>query len=156
MVPSPKMEVYRFTLAKWSETLKPSGYAGRWNSKGVFMLYTSSSIALATLENLVHRSGEGLNKNFKTIEISIPEGMKIHEIKIDELPNDWYQYENYRLSQAKGDHWIKESNSPLLKVPSAIIKKESNYLLNPNHKDFEKIAIKSIEDFEFDPRLIQE
>jgi len=150
------MEVYRLTLAKWSNTLQPSGYAGRWNSNGYYMLYTSSTIALASLENLVHRSGEGLNRNFKTIEIHIPSKLKIEEIKINNLPNKWYKYENYRLCQTIGDDWVAGLNSVILKVPSAIIKKEANYLINPKHKDFEKISIKNIEEFKFDPRLIRE
>lgn len=149
------MEVYRITLAKWSTTLQPSGYAGRWNSNGVFMLYASSSIALASLENLVHRSGEGLNSNFKTIEISIPQELTIDEIKIEDLPDDWYQYSKYKDCQILGDRWIAHLESPVLRVPSAIIRKESNYLINPRHKDFSKIKIQKIEDFDFDPRLIR-
>jgi len=149
------MEVYRFVAQKWSNTLSPSGFPGRWNSKGVFMLYTSSTIALASLENLVHRSGEGLNKAFSTMEISIPSKVKEVEIRIEDLPSDWHLYENYRMTQALGDAWIQEMSSVILKIPSAIIKKENNYLLNPRHKDFSGIKIKSVEEFNFDPRLIK-
>lgn len=147
------MRVYRITVSKWANTLQASGYAGRWNSNGIYMLYTSSTIALASLENLVHRSGEGLNKNFKIIEINIPSSLTIDEIKMNELPMKWFDYKNYSICQEIGDDWIADFKTPVLKVPSAIIKKETNYLLNPNHKDFRKIKIKSIDDFEFDPRL---
>jgi len=147
------MEVYRITLKKWSKTLKASGFPGRWNSKGLFVIYTSSSRALASLENLVHRSGEGLNKEFRTLEIEIPNNLKVQEIKQSQLSKNWFNYENYSESQKLGNKWIEESKYPVLKVPSAIVKMEHNYLINPNHKQFQKIRIKSIEEFRFDPRL---
>ena len=143
------MEIYRITLKKWSKTLKASGFPGRWNSKGVFVIYTSSTRALASLENLVHRSGEGLNKVFKTMQIKIPNNLKVQEIKQSQLSRNWFKYENYSECQKLGDKWIEESKYPVLKVPSAIIKKEHNYLLNPNHKLFQKIKITTIEDFQF-------
>ena len=147
------MEAYRITLKKWSKTLKASGFPGRWNSKGVFVIYTSSTRALASLENLVHRSGEGLNKVFKTMQIKIPNNLKVQEIKQSQLSRNWFKYENYNECQKLGDKWVEESKYPVLKVPSAIIKMEHNYLLNPNHKQFQKIKITTIEDFQFDPRL---
>lgn len=133
--------------------MQPSGYASRWNSNGVFMLYTSSSIALASLENVVHRSGEGLNQNFRCIEITIPDKLKVDEILIKDLPKQWFQYENYRICQKIGDKWIEGGTSAILKVPSAIIKREANFLINPKHKDFRRIKIKGVDAFEFDPRL---
>lgn len=147
------MEVYRIALKKWSKSLKASGYAGRWNSKGVFVIYTSSTRALASLENLVHRSGEGLNKSFRTILIDIPKNLEIKKVEPNQLSKNWFKYENYPECQKIGDEWIEESKYPILKVPSAIIKKENNYLLNPNHEQFKLIKISGIEDFEFDPRL---
>ena len=147
------MEVFRITLKKWSDTLQPSGYAARWNSNGNFMLYTSSSRALSTLENIVHRSGEGLNKSFKCMVIRVPDEITLLDIKLDDLREDWYKYKNYKYSQTLGDKWIKEGKSAIMRIPSAIIKKESNYLLNPRHPDFSKIKIISIEDFDFDPRI---
>lgn len=147
------MEVYRITLKKWSKSLKASGFAGRWNSKGVFVIYTSKTRALASLENLVHRSGEGLNKSFQTMLIEIPKHLKIKEVKPSQLSKNWFTYENYAECQEIGDAWIDEFKYPILKVPSAIIKMENNYLLNPNHKQFNLIKISCVEDFKFDPRL---
>lgn len=119
------------------------------------MLYTSSSIALASLENLVHRSGEGLNHNFKTIEIYIPPELSIKEVFTTELSANWFEYKNYSMTQKIGDDWIDSLTSLVLKIPSAIIKKEHNYLINPRHPDFNQIKIVNIEDFDFDPRLVK-
>jgi hypothetical protein len=40
-------------------------------------------------------------------------------------------------------------------VPSAIIKDEWNYIINPSHKDFKKVKITGIEPFVFDTRLLK-
>jgi RES domain-containing protein len=147
------MEVYRITHEKWANTLQPSGYAARWNSNGIFMLYTSSSRPLACLENLVHRSGEGLNNKFKCMIIHIPDMLEITEVILEELDEMWFGYENYKYCQDIGDKWINEGKTPLLKVPSAIIKNNHNILINPRHPGFNKIRITQVEDFKFDPRL---
>ena len=60
------MLVYRIVLEKYA-SLYASGVEGRWNSSGAKVLYTASSRALACLENVVHRSGEGLNDLFRTL-----------------------------------------------------------------------------------------
>ena len=149
------MEVYRITLKKWSKSLKGSGYPGRWNSKGVFVIYSTGSRALASLENLVHRSGEGLNNLFAVMRICVPDQLSILELEQSELPQYWFDYENYQPCQKIGDKWIEDGEYPILKVPSAIIRKEYNYLINPNHPQFHLIEIIEVEEFEFDLRLIR-
>jgi RES domain-containing protein len=43
----------------------------------------------------------------------------------------------------------------VLKVPSAVVPGEYNFLLNPNHKYFQKVKILNIESFTFDERLFR-
>ena len=147
------MNVYRIILSKWAKSLTGSGYPARWNSKGKFVIYSAGSTALAILENLAHRSGEGLNKNFKLITIEIPSSVKVKKISLKKLPTHWYKVENYELCQKLGDEWIDNSNFAVLEVPSSIVTNETNYIINPAHKDFKKIKIRSISIFEFDPRI---
>ena len=147
------MEVYRITLAKWSGQLVASGGAARWNSKGKFVIYAAATRALACLENVVHRSGEGLNGLFKTMIIEIPDALLTQEINVGDLPKNWAAYENYHLSQQIGNQWLDAQESPFLRVPSAIIADEFNFLINPQHPDFKQIALKRVEDFAFDSRL---
>jgi len=148
------MIVYRITTEKWANQLHASGYAARWNSKGNFVIYTASTRALACLENLVHRSGEGLNRIFKTVEIDIPGSLTIQNVLRTQLKDDWTKRENYFQTRTIGDEWLKEKKSPILRVPSAIIPEEHNYLINPEHPGFQKISIKRISDFLFDNRLV--
>lgn len=147
------MYVYRICLAKWSHELKASGAGGRWNSKGKFVIYTAASRALACLENIVHRSGEGLNNSFKVLTIDIPDSIKFSKVNIASLNKDWFEFNNYSYCRSIGDKWIDNQETLILKVPSAIIPAESNYLINTAHIDFKKIKIVSSEDFNFDPRV---
>jgi RES domain-containing protein len=147
------MLVFRITLTKWADSLRASGYPGRWNSKGYFVIYTAGSQALACLENLVHRSGEGLNHSFRLIEIDIPEFIEVQNLDFSEFPVDWTGVQNYPITQKIGDNWVENRESCVLKVPSAIIPREFNYLINPNHSDFNEIKIKNIFPFEFDSRF---
>ena len=145
------MEVYRITLKKFSQTLQASGSAARWNSRGVEMIYTSSARALACLENVVHRSSLGLQKDFRNLIIEIPDTLKIKSVK--KLKRGWHRFENYPYTQAIGDSWIESVESAILRVPSVIIPEEFNFLLNPNHGDFKNIKLLRMEPFTFDGRI---
>ena len=149
------MEVFRITHRKWSNKLTASGLPARWNSAGVFIIYTAGSRALACLENVVHKGSVDFVIPFIVMEISFPDDLKILEISVEDLPNDWSKSGDigYRKCQPIGDNWILKSDSAVLKVPSALVPKETNYLLNPNHPDFYKIVINSEEPFIFDDRI---
>jgi RES domain-containing protein len=147
------MITYRITLEKWAGHLTASGRAARWNSNGHFMLYTASTRALACLENMVHRRSIGRDGLFRITLIEIPDDLKIKKITKRKLPADWQEYINYAHCQVIGDTWLKESETAVLQVPSAIITEEYNYLVNPQHPDFSRIKVHAVEKFSFDERL---
>lgn len=149
------MEVYRITSEKWAGKLVASGYPARWNSQGSFVIYTAATRALACLENVVHRDTFLPRYLFLVTVIDVPDHIKIAEIKTKSLPGDWYKPgpAGYVICQETGDQWLAAKQTAVLKVPSAIIQNEYNFLLNPNHPDFGKIEVKSVEDFFFDERL---
>lgn len=147
------MTVYRICLEKWAHQLTASGFPARWNSKGTFVIYTAGSRALACLENVVHRSGEGLNKDFRVMVINIPDTLQITEIYKENLPENWTSIQAYSDCQKIGDTWIRERKTAVLRIPSSIIQKEYNYLINPNHPDFQQIKLAQIEPFIFDSRI---
>jgi RES domain-containing protein len=146
------MEVFRISHEKWAGVLQGSGRAARWNSNGVFITYAGSSRSLSCLEMLVHLNGEQIQSNFKLTIINIPEELEIENVSTF-YNVDWTEFENYYQSQEVGDEWAKSLRTCILRVPSAIIKGEYNYLINPQHTDFNKITISEIEDFYFDLRL---
>jgi RES domain-containing protein len=143
------MEVYRIAKARYANALVASGAPARWNNRGQFVLHTASSRSLACLENLVHRSGEGLQDDFRTMVILIPDSLPIEILSLNDLPIDWSKPEQSGLCQQIGSNWVRHMRSAVLRVPSAIISQEWNYLLNPAHPTFTQIELLRTEPFWF-------
>jgi RES domain-containing protein len=55
--------------------------------------------------------------------------------------------------QTLGDLWIDSREAAVLEVVSTVVKGEHNYLLNPAHPDFPRIAVDPPALFHFDARL---
>ena len=147
------MQVYRITKAAYASRLVASGGAARWNSRGQFVIYTAASRALACLENVVHRSGEGLLDVFRVMVIHIPDTILIETLSVAQLPANWFDFQQYARCQQLGEAWLQSGRTAVLKVPSAIIPNEWNYLISPAHPDFSQITLKRTEPFTFDPRI---
>ena len=146
------MLVYRIALEKYA-SLYASGVEGRWNSQGIKVIYAASSRSLACLENVVHRSGEGLNDLFRTMVIDIPSSERIEKITLKDLPKNWQQYNMEHICRQIGDDWFYRQDSLVLQVPSVIIPNEFNYIINAQHKNFKKVKLKLVEPFIFDTRI---
>lgn len=55
-----------------------------------------------------------------------------------------------------GDDWLKSNSSLALKIPSTIVIREANYLINIKHVNFPKALSTHIKlDFKFDNRLVK-
>jgi RES domain-containing protein len=124
---------------------------GRWNSRGVPVVYTSSTNSLAALESLVHLNPPVLFKYF-AIPIKFDVGL-VEIITSKALPPEWQTEPPPPSTKALGDAWVREMRSVILQLPSVIIPAEPNYLINPAHPDFMKISVGNPEPFTFDPRL---
>lgn len=147
------MLVYRICLAKYADDLFASGYRARWNFKDQFVIYTAATRALACLENVVHRSGEGLTDQFRVLVIEVPNDVLIEEIAPAQLPADWERASRYAVCQPLGDAWYRRRSSAVLRVPSSIVPQEFNYILHSRHPDFKRIRIVAREEFRFDSRI---
>lgn len=151
------LHVYRISQTKYAHDRKGSGIDGRWNTLGQYVIYTGGSLALSCLEKLAHSVGTSLNSGiFSVTIIEIPDKLPIAEITIRQLAKldaNWHKVINYPITQQLGDNWLHKMETAVLKVPSAIIDLEYNYLLNPAHPDYDKIKIADVNKFTFDPRL---
>ncbi|NTV84858.1 MAG: RES family NAD+ phosphorylase [Bacteroidales bacterium] len=147
------MTVYRIVFHEFAGSLEASGRPARWNSTGYKMIYSAGSVSLACLENVVHRSSEGLSGLFKILVIEIPDDLSFDEIRISDLPENWTDFTNVNVTKFLGDKWLKNKTAVAMKVPSAIVPQESNYLINPEHPDFSKLRIIETRDFNFDKRI---
>jgi len=151
------MDVYRIGQTRYANARNGSGAGARWNSPGQYIIYTGGSLALSCLEKLAHSAGTSLYAgDFSVTTYRIPDKLRIKEIKLAQLTKietGWQKIINYPYTQAIGDQWLLARQTAVLKVPSAIIGLEYNYLLNPAHPDFDKIKISSVQPFSFDERL---
>jgi RES domain-containing protein len=151
------MHTYRIGQTKYARDRIGSGIDARWNLRGQYVIYTGGSLALSCLEKLAHTPGTSLySGDFSVTMFEIPNEFEIIEIGVNELTGinpDWHKVINYPITQKLGNQWLQNHATAVLKVPSAIIDMEYNYLLNPSHPDFEKIKIIGVSKFTFDPRL---
>ena len=124
---------------------------GRWNSRGVGVVYASATRSLAALETLLHLNPP-MMFDYKIIRVEFDESL-VGRLKLAALPSDWKAEPPPLSTRRLGDEWARALRSAILAVPSVIIPEERNYLLNPAHPDFRKIAIGPPAGFAFDPRL---
>ena len=127
---------------------------GRWNSKGNAVVYTASSASLAALELLVHLTRHS-ELHDRVIFASTFDEHLVEQIEISTLPPDWQSVPAPPRLREIGDAWITAMRSAVLKVPSVIIRTESNYLLNPGHPAFHQIEIADPTPFTIDLRLLR-
>ena len=127
-------------------------YGGRWNSVGRAAVYLGESLALAGMELLVHLKAERVLETYRKMPVLIPQRLVMH-VGEDQLPPDWAQPSLYPVTQEIGDGWIDHARSAVLQAPSAVIRGETNFIVNPQHADFSAIRTGSISGFRYDPRL---
>lgn len=151
------LSVWRLVTARFAKSAFSGDgarlYGGRWNRKGVPLIYTAATQSLAMLEMLVQ--DEPLRARYVMIEARIPKGVKIDRVKPEDLPADWRSVAARDNLQTIGTEWARKRNGAVLAVPSAVIPDETNYLLNPLHADFRRIRIGKPQRFETDLRLIK-
>ena len=117
------------------------------------MVYTASSVSLATLEVIANIPRARLTPDLVVVECLFPEGL-VEEVDRSLLPDDWFRLPPPPVLKAIGDAWLISLSSAVLAVPSAIIPTETNYLLNPKHPDFGSIEVGLPRPFRLDLRLL--
>lgn len=126
---------------------------GRWNQKGISLIYTSATPELAALENQVHLVGIPYDKIPPLVLITLQIPDSILEVKIDKLPPNWNNLTISQETQEFTKIWLKKNEFLAMQIPSVVMQKSSNLLLNPNHRLMDEVNIIDIETFKFDPRL---
>ncbi|WP_136668901.1 RES family NAD+ phosphorylase [Flavobacterium sp. H122] len=150
------MEVFRLARKKHPITLSGKGASicgGRWNSKGTEVVYTAQSRALSMAEVAVHLSLATLPNDFVMLTVEIPDDIPFVTIDETDLVKGWNVFPHSFATQIIGDEFIRNNDACLLKVPSAVVKGDFNFLINPYHEDFKRIKIIDQTDFPFDKRI---
>ena len=128
---------------------------GRWNRKGVPLIYASTSIALACLETLVHLDGgRSLPLNRYLIQIDVPEVSWSARTRFNAAAHVGWDAEPAGLvSLDWGTQWAQSSAALVAEVPSIAVPEESNLLLNPRHTDAVQLVARKIRRWTYDARL---
>jgi RES domain-containing protein len=132
------------------------GASGRWHTLGSLVVYLAENPASAMLERVVHltdRNEEGiLPRFFQLLQVSVPDEIPIKPLSAIARV-DWKEHPE--STQLIGDAWLASLETPLARVPSAIVPRTWNYLLNPEHSDAKKVEVAEVIKERFDNRLLR-
>lgn len=152
------MKVFRLASEKYVDDLSGMGAeitGGRWNNRGTRVLYTSDSRALCTAEIAVHMPIGLIPKDYYLLTLDIPDKIPFKLIYCETLPKNWKKFPYSSITQEIGEDFISKNEFLLLKVPSAVVQGDFNFLINPEHSEFENIKLIGKEKFNFDERLFK-
>lgn len=151
------MEVFRISSAKYADDLTPSGRSARWNMNQQWVLYSASSRSLASLELVVNRASIRPTLKYKVMVMSLTDDESMyHTLTGKLLPKDWRSETAYPALQRQGSEWYRTNTSLVLRVPSAIVPFEYNYIINTRHPDFgpQTVSLVRTEPYFWDDRLL--
>ncbi len=149
------MIVYRVGKTKFSNDLSGEGarlHGGRWNHILTPCIYTSESRALAVLEYTVNVNIDDIPRSLSITTFEVPDA-GIKELTIAELPGNWTESPAPASTKDFGTNLLTLKTSPILKIPSAVINQEFNFILNPKHVAAKAFKIIAVEDFVYDVRI---
>lgn len=126
---------------------------GRWNSPGRSVVYAAETLSGARLEALVHAAIGELPPTLVYVEIGIPTGVAIDEIREGDLPG--WDAADTTASRRAGDAWLARGRACVLLVPSRAAYDERNVLIDPTHPDFKRLAISKPRALRWDRRLFK-
>lgn len=150
------MNLYRLSREKYKNDLSGTGaklYGGRWNNIGTAVLYTAENRSLSALEVAVHLPLGIVPPDYFLTTIFVPNTIPFTLIEEALLPLDWHLLINARFTKKEGDTFVRNAQFLAMKVPSASVKGDFNWLLNPAHPMFLEVKIIENEPFPFDSRL---
>jgi RES domain-containing protein len=127
--------------------------AGRWHILNQRVLYFCASLAMCILElkaNSVSFSVIRETYHYTSIEVD-PKTLKVKEVLQSFYKDNWTL--NRELTQVYGSEWYNEAKFPFLKVFSAVLPIETNFILNTTHPDFSKIQFPEPMNIPLDPRV---
>lgn len=131
-------------------------HPGRWHSIGTPMAYTASTASLALLELLAHVDRQNVPDDIVLLTFEIDDALVSRPAR---LPSSWHATPYAASAQKFGDRWAERGaagqGSLGLVVPSALLRRESNVLINPRHPEFASgIRLLDREPIAIDARLI--
>ena len=129
---------------------------GRWNRKGLAVVYATGTASLAALETIVHFAAASLPLNRFLVRIDVPDDLwsARRTATAASLDVGWNAVPAGRVSLDFGDAWLKDpAGSLVLEVPSVVVPEESNVLLNARHPQMKRVRATKLRLWQYDGRL---
>jgi RES domain-containing protein len=118
-------------------------------------VYCAPNPATALLEVLVHAEidVEDIPVTFRYLEIEAPDSVLVETIDSNALGVAWQV--DLETTRRAGDDWLRSGRTALLRVPSVIVPKTCNILINPEHPESAQIRIVRVHAQGIDGRLLR-
>jgi len=136
--------------------VKDAGDRGRFSSSVNFSAACAGAArrrrpGSSVLENLVHMSRQDYPTGYVVVAAIVPVHVRIieHHRYLDAKSPD------AALERTAGDKWLQSGEAAVLRVPSAVVAGDWNYLINPQRLEFAQISIEPPEPLKFDERLFE-
>lgn len=128
---------------------------GRWHTRGRRIVYCAPNPATALLETLVHAEIdiEDIPIAFRYLEIDAPDPAASETADVHALGPDWPA--DQEATQRAGDEWLRSGRTALFRVPSVVVPATWNVLINPRHRDSQRIRVAGVHHHAIDPRLLR-
>ncbi len=149
------MLVYRIGKIDYAQDLSGEGaalYGGRWNHPGTPCIYSSESRALCILEYSANVALISIPRSLAISCIEIPDD-SIKVFRTDMFPGNWSFTPHTKEARDFGSKWLNDNNHLVLRVPSAIVMQEFNFLVNPLHKRMKEVRVISVTKYPYDSRV---
>jgi RES domain-containing protein len=149
------MLVYRLSKSKYRNDLEGIGaklYGGRWNNIGTPCIYTSENRSLAILEYASNVELDQMPRALHFTVYDIPE-KEFVTIEVKNLPGNWKDAPSPQSTKDFGSDFFKDSGVLGIRIPSAIVPEEYNFLINPAADKFSAVRVVDSKDFIFDVRI---
>ena len=125
-------------------------YGSRWTPRGMRAVFASATLSLAALERFIHTDPDLEPADLVAVGIESAD-IRVEAVQVEDLPRNWRQYPAPSELASIGEQWLRQARTAALSVPSVVIPRERNFILNPAHADFERLI--TLEPFAFDPRM---
>ena len=123
---------------------------GRWNPRGLPVVYTSSAYEGTMLEILARVVTRRIPQGYVASRIVLPDDCEVERLDGGLFP-DWFDWVR---SRRIGRGWAVSLRSLALEVPSYVAQPWGrNVLVNPRHADFGRVRVAEVVDVRWDPRM---
>jgi RES domain-containing protein len=127
---------------------------GHWHQPGLAALYAATSAELAVLEKFVHADDD--NSPLVLVAIDLPDDPSLGlDVPLIRLPQGWDSMPASTAAAQFGSAFLKNCSHLYMRVPSTIVQEGTNLVINPMHRDYDKVRLEVVRSFSFDPRMFR-